>query len=97
MKISNDNFIVQLTVQQLKEIINEVITTSSATTLPKYESTVTERGEKLIGMRGLANYIGCGLNTAQKLKDDGKVPYSQIYNRFYFYSNEVDTALQIKK
>ena len=97
MKISNDNFIVQLTVQQLKEIISEVITTSFAATLPQYESTVTDRGTKLIGLRELAKHIGCGKDCAQKLKDDGKIPYSQIGKRFYFYSNEVDVALQTKK
>ena len=94
----DDKMIVQLTVQQLKDIIYEVITTSSLTTpLPDYESTATERGTKLIGLRELSKHIGCGLNTAQKLKDAGRVPYSQIGNRFYFYSNEIDVALQTKK
>ena len=96
MKTTDESFIVQLTVQQLKEIINEVITTTSSTnTLPKHESTATERGTKLVGLRELSKHIGCGLNTALKLKDEGKVPYSQIGNRFYFYSNEVDVALRV--
>jgi len=94
MKPIDEKFVVHLTVQQLKDIIFEVITTSSANTLPKHESTVTECGTKLIGLRELSKHIGCGLNTAQKLKDEGKVPYSQIGNRFYFYSNEVDAALR---
>jgi hypothetical protein len=34
------------------------------------------------------------VNTALKLKDEEKVPYSQIRNRFFFYSNEVDVALR---
>ena len=95
MKIPDEKFVVHLTVQQLKDIIGEVITTaSSANALPKYETTAAECGTKLIGLRELSKHIGCGLNTAQKLKDEGKVPYSQIGNRFYFYSNEVDTALR---
>ncbi|MCL2312563.1 MAG: DUF3853 family protein [Firmicutes bacterium] len=94
MRITDDKMIVQLTVQQLKEIIAEVITTSSTNTFPEYESTVTERGTKIIGLRGLSKHLGCGLNSAQKLKDAGKIPYFQIGNRFHFYSNEVDAALQ---
>jgi predicted methyltransferase len=97
MKNIDEQMIVQLTVQQLKQIMYEVMTTSSANTLPKFESTITDRGTKIIGLRDLAKHIGCGLNTAQKLKDDGKIPYSQIGNRFYFYSNDVDVALQTHK
>jgi len=95
MKTSDEKFVVHLTVEQLKEIICEVLATSfTANTLPKYESTATERGKKLIGLRELSKYIGCGVNTALKIKNEGKVPYSQIGNRFYFYSNEVDVALR---
>jgi len=93
MQSRDDKMIVQLTVQQLKEIMYEVITTSSTNTLPQYESTVTERGTKLIGLRELSKHIGCGLNMALKLKNEEKIPYSQIGNRFHFYSNEVDAAL----
>jgi len=94
MKHTENQFLVHLTVQELKDIIYEVITTSSINTLPNYESTATEHGTKLIGLRALKNHIGCGLNTAQKLKDEGKVPYYQIGNRFYFNSDEVDAALR---
>ncbi|MCL2434589.1 MAG: hypothetical protein FWD09_00440 [Lentimicrobiaceae bacterium] len=95
MRTTDEKFVVQLTVQQLKEIICEVIATSfTANTLPKYESTATERGKKLTGLRELSKHIGCGVNSALKIKNEGKVPYSKIGNRFYFYSNEVDIALQ---
>jgi hypothetical protein len=95
MKILNEKMIVTLSVEELKNVVGEVITTS-ITSLPKFESTATDRGLKLIGLRELKNYVGCGINTAQKLKDEGRVPYSQIGNRFYFYSNEVDEALRIR-
>ena len=97
MKLNDDTFVVHLTIQQLKEIIQEVITTSTLTTPPKFESTVTERGTRIVGIKQLAKYIGCGVNTAQRLKDEGKVPYSQIGNRFYFVSNEIDVSLRNMK
>jgi len=101
MKVTDENLVL-MTAQQLRGIISEevrgiiseFITTSSSNVFPKYESTTAECGTKLIGLRELSKHIGCGINTAQKLKDEGKVPYSQIGNRFYFYSNEVDVALR---
>jgi len=51
-----------------------VRSTSFMNTMPKFESTITNRGEKLVGLRELAKHIGCAKCTAQKLKDDGKIP-----------------------
>jgi len=94
MQNKDNQFLVHLTVQELKDIIYEVITTSSINTLPNYESTATEHGTKLIGLRELSKHLNCGLNSALKLKNEGKVPYYQIGNRFHFYSDEVDAALR---
>ena len=96
MIINNNTFVATLNVEQLKQIMIEVITTSTTNKLPSYDSTATEKGEKIFGLRQLARHIGCGLNTAQKLKHQGVIPYSQYGNRLLFYSNEVDDALKMK-
>jgi excisionase family DNA binding protein len=94
-QIKNETFVATLKVEQLKQIFEEVII-STANAKPNYASNVSEKGEVIKGIRQLASYIGCGLNTAQKLKNEGKIPFSQYGNRLLFYSNEIDNALKMK-
>lgn len=49
------------------------------------------------GIRGLAAYCGISTVTAQRLKSEGRVPYSRIGNRVYFCPCEVDEALKVKE
>lgn len=49
------------------------------------------------GIRGLAAYCGISTATAQRLKSEGRVPYSRIGNRVYFCPCEVDEALKVKE
>lgn len=92
--IENQIFVATLNVAQLKEILQEVMQTSTANVQPTYTSNVSEKGSIIKGIRQLAEYIGCGLNSAQKLKNEGAIPFSQYGNRLIFYSNEVDFALR---
>lgn len=57
------------------------------------ESKPIDRGTKIRGIRGLASYLSCSTATAQALKNKGKVPFHQIGNRVFFFSNEVDAAV----
>ena len=50
-------------------------------------------GKEIRGIRALAEYLGCSIVTAQKLKNDGKIPYSTIGNRVVFNSIELDKFL----
>lgn len=53
---------------------------------------VAER-KKIKGIRGLANYIGSSVSKAQDIKNKGIIPYSEIGNRVFFWSDEIDSAL----
>lgn len=50
-------------------------------------------GKEIRGIRSLAEYLGCSIVTAQKLKNEGKIPYSTIGNRVIFNSIELDKFL----
>jgi len=94
--IENQTFVATLNVAQFKEIMKEVYQTSTMNLPPNHTSSVCEKRTLIKGIRGLATHIGCGLNSAQKLKNGGVVPYSKYGNRLIFYSNEVDAALRQK-
>ena len=92
--IESPVFVATLTVAELKEIMKKIYQDSTANVQPTDTSNVSEKGSTIKGIRRLAEYIGCGLNSAQKLKNEGIIPYSQYGNRLIFYSNEIDAALK---
>lgn len=49
---------------------------------------------KINGIKGLAQYIGCSIATAQKLKNESKFPFYNIGSKVFFYSDEVSKALK---
>lgn len=54
----------------------------------------TSERKKINGIQGLANYISCSPTTAQKLKSSGKIPFYNLGSKVFFYSDEVDAAMQ---
>jgi len=68
--IENQTFVATLNVAQFKEILKEVMESPTEKIPPTYTSTFSERGAVIKGIRGLATHVGCGLNSAQKLKND---------------------------
>lgn len=57
------------------------------------ETKSSNRGTKIKGIRGLASYLEISSCTAQALKNKGKIPYYEIGNRVFFFTNEVDDAI----
>lgn len=54
------------------------------------------RRRRIDGLRGLAEYLGVALPTAQRLKNRQSFPAYEAGKRVYFYSDEVDNALRVK-
>lgn len=52
-----------------------------------------EAGTEVRGIRALAEYLGCSLVTAQKLKNSGQIPYTTIGSRVVFNSLDLDKFL----
>lgn len=53
--------------------------------------------EKIKGIRGLARFLGCGVNKAQELKDSGKFSVYYTGTRVFFFSDEVLEGIKDSK
>lgn len=51
------------------------------------------RIDRIDGIVALASYLGCAPSTAQKMKNEGKVPFYERGSRVYFYKDELAKAL----
>ena len=78
-----------------RSVVREELMATSATQQPSQE--VKDTHATIRGIRGLATYCGISTATAQRLKSEGRVPYSRIGNRVYFCPSEVDEALKVKE
>ena len=50
--------------------------------------------QKLFGIKGLAEYLGCTPKTAQSTKNSGKLVTYNAGRKVFFYANEVDNCLK---
>jgi len=57
---------------------------------------VTNESRKLHSMKEFAEFLGCSLPTAQRIKNSGKIPYCQIGRTIIFDTNEIIYALKHK-
>jgi hypothetical protein len=78
-----------------RSVVREELMATSATQQPSTQPKDTRA--TIRGIRGLAAYCGISTSTAQRLKSEGRVPYSRIGNRVYFCPSEVDDALKVKE
>lgn len=77
----------------LSAMIVNAVKEGVATLQPEKESICEHATIK--GIRGLAAYLGISSATAQRLKNEGKIPYSRIGNRVYFVPSQVDNAIKV--
>jgi len=61
---------------------------------PDKGGTTADKGQKVYGIRGIAEYIGCSPAKAQNMKNAGKLPFYEVGRRVFFYTAEVDAALR---
>lgn len=60
---------------------------------PKTAEVKTER-KKLVGIRGIAKYLGVNPGTVQRMKDRGEFPTYWVGNRVYTYSDELENSIK---
>ena len=77
-----------------KEVVMEQMSVLQAEKQPTQHK---DTKASIRGIRGLAAYLGISTATAQRIKSEGRVPYSRIGNRVYFCPSEVDEALKVKE
>ncbi len=82
----------------LRTVFRAVVKEELSASLPKQPTPEVKSTKATIrGIRGLAAYLGVSTATAQRIKSEGRVPFSRIGNRVYFCPAEVDEALKVKE
>lgn len=61
--------------------------------LDRIEKTVNNK-DLIIGLQGLANYLGVSIGTAKNLKKDGIIPYSHLGRACIFLKSDVIDILK---
>lgn len=75
---------------ELQSLIKEAVSEAMQSQQP------TAQEQPIRGIKGLAKYLGISAVTAQKLKNEGKVPFWQSERVLLFDPNEVLKALKTK-
>lgn len=84
-KVSLEKPAFALTAKELISLLKEELQ-------PHHELKVQERpakAEYLYSLRELAKFLGCSVVTAQKIKNSGKIRYTQIGRKLMFNTSEV--------
>jgi len=78
---------------QLKEIIREVI--REEITSERIEEKKWEKENRyLYSLKELADFMHCSLKTAQRLKNNGLIPYKQIGRKVSYDKREILKAME---
>lgn len=59
------------------------------------QKQIETQRKKINGIRGLAKYLEVSAPTAQRIKNQGKIPFYESGNRVYFFSDEIDNGLKV--
>lgn len=50
--------------------------------------------QRIYGDKGLANYLNCTIQTINKLKMAGKIPFHRYGRKYYYLRSEIDKAFK---
>ena len=78
---------------KLAALVKTAVTEAMAEILNKSEPPTPER-KMLYSIKELSAFIGCSTVTAQKIKNEGRIPYWQIGRKVMFDSAEVLKAME---
>lgn len=78
------------------DLLADKVAERIAGSIPNMVDT-SDKGQKVYGIRGIAEYIGCSPAKAQNMKNAGLLPFYEVGRRVFFYTAEVDKALKKKE
>lgn len=55
-----------------------------------------QENKKLYSMKELAEFLGCSVPTAQKIKNSGRIPYIQVGRKLIFETRDLKKALEFQ-
>lgn len=78
---------------KLSALVKNAVNEAMAEILNRSEPPAPER-KILHSIRDLSEFIGCSTVTAQRLKNEGRIPYRQIGRKVMFDTAEVLKAME---
>jgi len=94
MKTENLSFErIPFAISEILARVQKIETLIEATPTETAETTATEPEPFIYGITGLAKFLKCSLPTAQKIKNSGRIPFSQAERTIIFKKAEVLSAL----
>jgi hypothetical protein len=81
---------------KLTAIVRQAVTEAFGE-LPKNDSISHLERKTLHSIRELSVFLGCSIVTAQKFKNEGRIPYRQIGRKVMFDTQDVLKALESSK
>jgi len=83
--------------EKLAAIVEQAVNRAFAANA-NFTNEPAEERKTMHSMKELSEFIGCSTVTAQKLKNEGRIPYRQIGRKVLFDSFDVLKAMeQVKK
>jgi excisionase family DNA binding protein len=79
--------------KELAEVIKEAVAEEMAKTA---QPTPEPQPKTLHSIRELSEFLGCSVVTAQRYKNEGRIPYSQVGRKVLFNTAEVLKAINKK-
>lgn len=83
----------QVAIPDLVEMIAKEVVARINSDRPEVPSSTSEN-IRFIGDRALAAYLDCSIQTINKLKKSGKVPFHKYGRKYYYIQSEIDASLK---
>lgn len=84
----------QIPINDLVSLIAFEITTRMQKTEQAKVKPSPEPDQKFTGDKELAKYLGCTIQTINRLKRTGALPFHRFGRRYYYLKSEVDQAFK---
>jgi hypothetical protein len=91
-----------ITFENLPFAVSQILTKienieAFVSSLPQQKSIIQDPEPYIYGINGLAKFLKVSIPTAQKIKNSGKIPFSQAERTIIFKKDEVLSSLKPKK
>lgn len=88
-----ENLVIITSKEELQKLIDEAVSKAIAGLNLTRETQIGSNSEMIHGIRELAKFLKCSTSTAQKLKNEKRVPYYEAGRVLMFRSEEVLQAI----
>lgn len=91
-----ETLLIQISRDEIKAMIIEAVREAMSGKSDEKATSSSSPTEYVYGIGGLARLLNCSNPTAQRIKDSGKIPFTQVGRKLIFDVNKVLTALNRK-